>query len=451
MYLNKKKIIDFEKIKNELPRIFKAKSTKILNKIHSKTQYIEIEKNLTKIQIHELKKLGDPGIVFHKSSKRVYPQHNLFSHVTGFLSKYLVPKSKIEKNLNKKLEIGTSLNLSLDLRVQSIVHEELLKSKQEYEANSALAVVMNATTGEILSMVSVPDFDPNYPEKILPFSENNLVTEARYEMGSTLKMINAAMAHEFNSSALKKTYNVSEGYWITEEKFIEPIPGQKKLNFDEVFIRSSNVGSIKILEEIGIEKQREFFKYIGLNEDLKIDGLRIVSNNLPQNWDELASRFISYGYGISLSPISLISTFSTLVNGGFRVQPKITKGGKTPQEKILKDKTSKKINLLLKKIVLEGTGKKAYVEGINVGGKTGTSKKLIDGEYNEKKLITSFIGTFPIEDPKFSVLILFDEPKRKNEKYLENFGGNTAAPTFAKIVKKISPILNQKNYYVELE
>ena len=447
LYIDTRKTINKKKVKENISRIFRQKKTGFLNFVFSKDHYILIQNNLKQFEINELKKIGDPGIFFQKSQKRIYPQHNLFCHITGFISKFYIPKSKLEKNLNTTLNNGKDVKLSLDLRIQTIVHQELKESVKEYEANSGLALVMNVNNGEILSMVSLPDFDPNYPESIADFSENNLVTEGRYEMGSTLKMFNAAMAYEYESTGIKKIFDTEKPYQITPQKKItDEIKGQKQINFDDIFIKSSNIGSIKLLEEIGVEKQKKFFQLIGLTKDLNLSGLSVVSNKLPPYWNDTAGKFISFGYGISLSPISLASSFSSLVNGGKKIQPTISIVKNFDHKNLIRKDTSKKINNLLKKIVENGTGKKARVAGVNVGGKTGTSKKWIDGNYSEQKVITSFIGVFPIEEPKYITLVLFDEPKRKNDLYLENFGGNTAAPTFSRIIKKISPILNKENY-----
>ena len=188
------------------------------------------------------------------------------------------------------------------------------------------------------------------------------------------------------------------------------------------------------------------FRKLGINDEISLYGLNVVKNRLPKKWDSQASKFISYGYGISISPISLVSAYASLVNGGFKIQPKINRSSDFKKERIFKESTSKKINFLLNEVVQNGTGKKAGVEGISVGGKTGTSKKLENGNYSENKVITSFIGAFPINNPKYLALILFDEPRRNKSESLENFGGNTAAPTFSRIIKKIAPILNRSNY-----
>ena len=446
LYINTRKVLDSYDLKKKLREIFPEKNNFFFDKIFDKKHYIRIKQHLTEKEINELRKIGDPAIQFHKSVKRIYLHHNLFSHLTGFKSSNIT--SKVEKNLNNLLEQGDDLNLSVDLRVQSIVHEELSKSLKKYDANSAVTIIVDVNNGEILSLVSLPDFDPNHPSDIKAFTENNLATEARYEMGSTLKIFNAALAFENNLDIENKNFKIHDGYQITSEKLIEDKHIKKhQINFEEIFTKSSNVGSIELIEEIGIKKQQNFLHKLGFDEKINLHGLNIVNNKLPDNWDHLASKFISYGYGISISPISLVSAYSTLVNGGFKIEPSIILNSTQSKKKILNDKTSNKVNNLLKKIVTSGTGKKAKVDGLEVGGKTGTSRKLEDGKYSEKKVITSFIGAFPINKPKYIVFVLFDEPRRNTEEFLENFGGNTAAPTFSRIVRKISPILNKNNYF----
>lgn len=444
LYLDTRKILDSTDLKKKLKEIFPQKNN-YFDKVFKKDQYIRIKQHLTSQEINSLRKIGDPAIKFHNSEKRIYLHHNLFSHITGFKSSEI--KSKVERNFNQILENGKDVKLSVDLRVQTIVYDELLKSLEKFDANSAVTIVMDVNNGEIISMVSLPDFNPNHPEDIKAFTENNLATEARYEMGSTLKIFNAALAFENNMQLEEKQFLINEGYQITYDKLIEDKHIKDKIiNFDDIFTKSSNVGSIQLIESIGIEKQKDFFIKMDFHNDLKINGLSTVKNKLPSDWNDLASKFISYGYGISISPISLVSAYCSLVNGGFKINPKIHITDKSNKEKVLKSLTSQKVNNLLRKIVESGTGKNAKVNGLTVGGKTGTSRKLENGEYSEKKVITSFIGTFPINKPKYIAFVLFDEPRRNTKEFLENFGGNTAAPTFSRIVRKVSPILNKNNY-----
>ena len=446
LYIDLRKSLDRSVLKENLIDIFENKSEDFFDKIFERNQYSLISKDLSLTDINKLKLLGDPAIQLHKSNKRVYPQHNLFSHIIGLKTSNL--SSKLEKNLDYKLSEGEDIKLTLDLRVQNIVRDELQKSIENYQAKSALALIMNVNNGNIVSMVSLPDFNPNYPKLILPNTENNLLTEARYEMGSTLKIFNAAIAYELNSRAQNQEFDISNGLQITNKKKIIDNEIKKKiLNFDEVFIKSSNIGSVKILESIGYESQESFYDLVGLKDKLKIEGLKTVSNKLPNNW-ESHSKFISYGYGISVSPISLATAFCSLVNGGYKIEPKLINLEKeNSHQQILSSKTSQKINSLIKKIVTDGTGKFALVNGVSVGGKTGTSKKAEMGSYSDNKVITSFIGVFPSENPKFLTFVLFDEPETNINNSPDNTGGNTAAPTFSKIVKKISPIIDIDNYF----
>ena len=445
LYINSKNILDKGKLLMKLKEIFPNKEN--LPKLNKKNKYVLLKKHLSIDEINELKKIGDPGIVFQTSEKRIYPQHNIFSHLTGFKIDKL--KSKLENNFDSTLSLGNDLNLTVDLKVQNIVRDELIKGLEIYNAKSALSIVMNVKNGEILSMVSLPDFDPNFPKTIQDFTENNLVTEARYEMGSTLKMFNAALAFELKSNLIGKNFDISQGYQLTNKNTISDSHiNLDKINFDQAFVHSSNIASIKIIEEIGIEKQKELFKNIGLIDNPNVNGLNVVSNKGPRIWNDTYSKSMSYGYGISLSPISLVSSFATLVNGGIIVTPNIIKTKQNGNKKrVLSNETSKHINILLEKVVKNGTGKTATVAGLKLGGKTGTSKKVENGQYSEKKVITSFIGVFPIDDPNFLTFVLFDEPQRNTGLSLESFGSNTAAPTFSKIVSKISPILIQNNYF----
>ena len=445
LYINTKNILDKGKLVMKLKEIFPNK--KNLPKLDKKNKYVLLKKHLSIDEINELKKIGDPGIVFQISEKRIYPQHNIFSHLTGFKIDKL--KSKLENNFDSTLSLGNDLNLTVDLRIQNIVRDELIKGLKIYNAKSALSIVMNVKNGEILSMVSLPDFDPNFPKTIQDFTENNLITEARYEMGSTLKMFNAALAYEFKPNLIGKNFDISKGYQLTNKNTISDSHiNLDKINFDQVFVHSSNIASIKIIEKIGIEKQKELFKNIGLIHNLNINGLNVVSNKGPRIWNDTYSKSMSYGYGISLSPMSLVSSFATLVNGGIIVTPNIIRTKQNGNKKrVLSNETSKHINILLEKVVKNGTGKTAKVVGLKLGGKTGTSKKVENGQYSEKKVITSFIGVFPIDNPNFLTFVLFDEPQRNNGLSLESFGSNTAAPTFSKIVSKISPILIQNNYF----
>lgn len=448
LYLDTSKIINFEKTKSEILKIFPSKK-KFFEKYLSEKKYILVSKHLTSDQKFQINKIGEPAFKFHKSTKRVYPQNNLFSHVTGFMSKFGTAQSKLEKSFNTKLNNGEDLQLTLDLKIQNIVYEELKAAKEIFNAKSALSLILDVNNGEILSMVSLPDFNPNHPSQIKPFTENNLITNARYEMGSTIKMFNAALIFENDMITNNEVFKIPKCYNVTKTKSIcDETKFEKSITFDEIFIHSSNVGSILLLEKSSLSQQQNFLKKIGFESKLNLNGLNVLDNNLPgsKEWNEVLSKSISIGYGISITPLSLANSFATLVNGGFKINPTIIKGDSNLNERILKADTSKKINQLLTKIIEDGTGKKAKVQGINVGGKTGTAKKIRNNKgYFENKNITSFIGTFPIEKPEYLVFVLFDEPKDLKNKKKKFTGGSTAAPLFSKIVNRIVPVLKKNS------
>ena len=440
LYLDPRKIIKKEKMFVELKLVFPSISEKKLKKIISKKRYTLLKKQITKADEINILKIGEPGLIFETTEKRIYPQKNIFSQITGFLSNYNIAQSKLEKNYDFLLSKGKDLKLTLDLKVQNIVHEEIKKGMYKYNAKSAAGLVMNVNNGEILSIVSLPDFDPNQPKKIKPFSENNLITSARYEMGSTLKTFNIAMAIKSNPEIKDMLFDVSEPYEISKnfkvkdiEKFNEPI------NINTILSKSSNIGSIKIFEYVGLDKQKEFFRLIGLKSHTEIKGLNTIQNKFPDYWNESVGKSLSFGYGASITPISLASTFATLVNGGFKVLPTIVKQDDHGKEKLIKKELSDEICKLLSDVVNFGSGKMASVKYLKIGGKTSTAEKNFSGKYTDK-LVTSFIGVYPIDKPKYLTFILFDEPKVfKND--VKVYGGNTAAPVFSKIVSRISPIL----------
>ena len=449
LYIDPIKIINSENTNKILKKIFPQKADVFFTNLFIKNKYRLISTHLTKDQEYEIKKLGEPGLVFHKSEKRVYPHNNLFSQITGFMSRHQKPQSKLEKNYDYLLSQGKNLKLTVNSKIQNIVYQEIKQGMEKYNSKTSLGLLMDVTNGEIISMVSLPDFNPNHPSKIKAYTENNLVTNARFEMGSTLKMFNAAMAIENNSINKSDLFDVSEDYKLTNTYLVKDHKKlTKPINFNEVFIESSNIGSIKVLEKTGVEKQKKFFYNLGFNERVILKGLSSIENNLPNDseWDDVRSKSISYGYGISITPLSLVKIFSSLVNGGYKINPTIIFDEELYKERVLKKETSDEINNLLYEIVDLGTGKKASIKGLKIGGKTGTARKSKDKEgYYDNKIVTSFIGVFPVENPKYILFILFDDPKNENS-LLEYYGGNTAAPVFSKIVEKISPILMLKKY-----
>ena len=229
---------------------------------------------------------------------------------------------------------------------------------ENFNAKASAAIMMDVNTGEIITMLSLPDYNPNFPNKIKPFSENNLITSARYEMGSTLKTFNVAMALQGDISIKNQLFDVSKPYKLSKNYLVHDVVKlSNEANLNDIFVNSSNIGSIKIFDEIGHIKQKAFFSKLHVDKDLQIEGLKIIRNRLPENWNQLSGRSLSFGYGASLTPISLVSTYAMLVNGGYHVSPKIIKNLET-KKKVFSENLSRDVRKLLHNVVINGSGKK---------------------------------------------------------------------------------------------
>ena len=442
LYFDPRKFINPKTSISKLKKIFPGRDFSNFKTIKN---YRLIKKYISRSEEIEIKKIGEPGLVIEKTSRRVYPQNNLFSHITGFLSKHGEAQSKIEKNFDDYLSKGHDLKLTLDLKVQNILHEELYKGMKEFKSKSAAGIIIDVNNGEILSLVSLPDYNPNYPAMIQPYTENNLITAARYEMGSTLKTFTVAAAIHSDIDVNETFFDITEPYYIVKNEIKDLVKFNIPQNISQIFINSSNIGSIKLFEYTGLQNQKNFYELVGLRETLKIKGLRSINNKFPISWDENSGKSLSFGYGASITPISLVRSFSMLVNGGYKINPTIIKNKDQRRTKILDGELSDKLNKLLLDVVELGTGAKAKVQKIQTGGKTGTARKIKNGTYS-KDVVTSFVGVFPIPKPKYLVFILFDEPRSENPNY-NFYGGNTAAPIFSKVVSRIYPVLDSNQMF----
>tara|TARA_B100000989_G_scaffold20670_1_gene13571 strand:+ start:5557 stop:7233 length:1677 start_codon:yes stop_codon:yes gene_type:complete len=439
LFINPKKLLNPKMSKEKLKKIFPERNFSQFDTLKS---YRLIKKYISRSEEIEIKKIGEPGFVIESTTRRVYPQNNLFSNVTGFLSKHGKAQSKIEKNFDKFLSEGNDLNLTLDLKIQNIVHEELSYGMKSFNSKSAASIVINVNNGEVLSLVSLPDYNPNYPSMIGPYAENNLITSARYEMGSTLKTFTVASAINAKVNINDTFFDVTNPYFISKNEIKDIIKFEKPQNISNIFINSSNIGSIKLFDYLGLDWQKSFFELVGLKDETRIHGLKSIKNKFPKIWDQNSGRSLSFGYGASITPISLVRSFSTLVNGGYKINLSLIKNEIIQKEKIIDLSVSQEINKLLHSVVELGTGRYAKVEKLEIGGKTGTTRKIKDGKYSND-VITSFIGIFPIDNPQYLVFVLFDEPNSKNTNH-NFYGGNTAAPVFSKIVSRIYPILEHE-------
>ena len=377
------------------------------------------------------------------------------SHVVGHVNVDNKGLAGIEKFIDDNPQLamsapenavgGEAVTLSLDLGVQHVLREELVNAMTTYRAKAAAGVVIDVESGEVVAMVSLPDYDPNYREQALDKDRLNRMTSGVYELGSVFKVFTLAAALDGGSATMRSSYDASQP--IRVGRFtIEDFHGKKRrLTVPEIFIYSSNIGAAKAALDLGIERHKAFLGKIGLLGRLSTEIGETAEPLIPSPWGRLNTITIAYGHGLSVTPLQLATATLPLVNGGFAVNPtflpRTRAAGLKQSPSVLKPATSHSMLQLMRLNVLKGTGKRAEAEGYRVGGKTGTAEKVVGRSYEGSALLNSFLATFPTDAPEYVVLVTLDEPKRVPESHNEATAGVNAAPTIGKVVARIAPIL----------
>jgi len=441
-------------------------TNRIKNKL-KKDKFFYIKKRLTDHEKTKFWLMGDRAIVLEKKQFRIYPQKNLFSHVLGQIDDNNFGISGVERffdaELKKKESINTSLNLTLDSNLQYLIREELIKADKSFNVIGSAALLMNVDNGRILSLISLPDYDLNKRSLIQDNVYTNKITKGVYEMGSVFKTFTLAAGLKNNIINSKTMFNNLDskiscaGREISEH---DELP--KNLSAEQILIRSSNIGAIRIAQKIGIVKYKSFLNSLKLFETINFD-LEEVGTPLAFKWGKCKLATASFGHGITTTPLQLARAYAILGNGGYEIKPTILQLKKMSEQKkqIISQATSTTINNMLRKVVAneEGTANFANIEGYEVGGKTGTALKSFGGVYTNKKLNT-FVSLFPTSRPKYVLLVMLDEPKpapdfiyefqngykHKGEK--RNTSGWNTVVVAGKIIEKIGPILAIKNLQV---
>ncbi|KZD07001.1 peptidoglycan D,D-transpeptidase FtsI family protein [Oceanibaculum pacificum] len=416
----------------------------IVTKLSAERRFVWIKRNLTPRQKFEINRLGIPGFYFQREERRVYPQSGAAAHVVGYTDVDGRGIAGIEQSFDEVLRSGGQpVQLSLDLRLQHIVRESLIESMTEFQAIGAAGVVLDAKTAEVLAMVSLPDFDPNHAGSIDPDAQFNRATLGVYEMGSTFKVFNHAMALDSGKVRIGGSFDATQPIRISRFTINDYHPEKRWLSVAEIFEHSSNIGSARMAMEVGVNGQQDFMKKIGMLARLPIEVPEAGLPLAPSPWREINLMTISFGHGLSVSPLHLVSGVSAMVNGGVLRPVTLLKreAGATPAgTRVIAERTSEQMRKLLRLVVEKGTGRNASAEGYLVGGKTGTAEKLSGRGYNRKARISSFVGAFPINDPKYIVLAMIDEPVGNKRTFGYATGGWVAAPVVKNIVQRMAPM-----------
>ena len=465
LYAKPNLMIDKQTAAKELVKIFPdLKLLNLVSQFEGTKKFIWIKRKISPEQMQAVHELGEPGLKFGPREMRLYPNGRLAAHVLGGVrygrqsvhSAELVGSAGVElqfdKFLQDELGSGNPLILSLDLGVQSAIGHVLQGGMQLMNAKGAAAILMDIHSGEIISMVSLPDFDPN--DRVQKVSKKdgsqsslfNKAVQGRYELGSVFKVFTAAMALEdgiVNQNTIVDTsspiiwgkHRISNYHRLPEE-----------LSFTDVIVKSSNTGTSRLAKELGGVRQKEFLTNLGFFESTGIELVegKQITSQYPSNWSEISTMTISYGHGISSSPLHLAAAFASVLNGGLKVNPTLLKHNGTDKirKRVIRSDVSQTLINILYQVVERGTASAARVHGYSVAGKTGTAKKVKPtGGYYNKKNITTFASVFPAEAPKYVLLVTLDEPVVITGLKSRRTAGWTAAPISSEIIYRAAPLL----------
>lgn len=437
LYINKILVKNKKFLSQKLSKILPDLSARtILRKIHSKknSDWVLIKKNISPQEQQKIESLNIPGFVFEDDMMRIYPHKKLFSHIVGYTDLDRKGLSGIEKEYNVTLRTGKDVKIAADLKLQYILSEEISKAKEESKSDNAAGLIMDVTNGEILALASLPNFDLNRQRFASNGQRFNRITHGVYEIGSVLKILTNAIAFEEGLITLDDVFSIKDPIKYSNFTIDDNYKTKDEMDVNEIFAHSSNIGTIKIAKKIGRKLQREYFDKFGLLQEVKTDFPAIGKPIIPRRWSDISLFTISYGHGISLSPLSVSAVIAAMVNDGKYFNPSFIKKniGEGYHKRLIKESTSKMLRSLMEKAVKFGTGKKSYLENYKIGGKTGTADKAAFGSYDKSQTISSFIAAFPIDKPKYLIFVMFDNPKTKFKA-----GGVVAAPVVKEIVKKI--------------
>lgn len=432
-------------------------TVEVRERLSSKKGFVWLKREITPKQQQEIHRLGIPGIGFLRENKRVYPTGNEVAHLIGLVNIDNQGIAGMEKWLdNNGLadlhragfatdRLQRPVELSIDLRVEHALRDELLKAKEKYKAKAASGLISNVRTGEIVAMVSLPDFDPNNPREAHDPDRINRLTTGVFEMGSTFKALTLAMALDSGKANLNTLFDARGALHYGKFAIHDTHPLGRSISLSEVFTFSSNVGAARIALGQGVEAHKAFLKKLGQLDRLRTELPESASPIVPKRWGELNTITIAFGHGLSVAPLQAVMGINAVINGGYLIPPTFMKRSEAEAramaKKVVKTETSDKMRYLMRLNAEIGTAKKADVKGYYIGGKTGTSEKVVNGRYSKKQVLNSFTAILPADNPQFQVLVMLDEPKPLKETFGFITSGWNAVPTGGSVIARIAPLL----------
>ena len=460
LFAEPKRIIDadeaLELLSSVLPDLDQEETYR---KLKSGLGFVWLKRQLTPRQQSQIMALGLPGVGFRTEKRRFYPGGSNASHIVGLVdtdNKGIAGMERwVDQNgLADLREAGLAVEkdlapvkLSIDSRVQHVMHDELAQAMVRYRAIAAGAVVLNIHTGEVVAMASLPDYDPNNPFNALEKDRLNRMSAGVYEMGSTFKAFTTAMALDSGKVNMRSTFDARRPIQIARFT-INDFHGKRKiLTVPEVFIYSSNIGSAKEADVVGVEGHRAFLRKLGLLDKMVTELPEVAKPTEPKEWKKLNSITISFGHGAGTTPLQTAVAAAALMNGGNLIAPTFLPRTKAEADRlavrVVKPETSDNMRYLFRLNVEKGSGRRAEVPGYIVGGKTGTAEKVVNGRYSSNQRFNAFLGAFPMTKPEYVVLVVLDNPQAEEGKGGTTAGSN-AAPTVSAIIRRSAVFLGVK-------
>jgi cell division protein FtsI (penicillin-binding protein 3) len=453
-----RKIIDVDEAVELLTAVLPdLDATEVRERLSSKKGFVWLKREITPKQQQEIHGLGIPGIGFLTENKRVYPNGAEVSHVIGLVNIDNQGIAGIEKWLDglgladlhmaglAVDRMDKPIDLALDLRVQHAMRDELLAARDKYKAIAAAGLITDVRTGEIISMVSVPDFDPNKPKEANDPTRINRLTTGVYEMGSTFKALTLAMALDSGKATLSSLYDARASLRYGRFTIHDYHAQNRMLSVPEIFTYSSNIGTARMALQQGVEQHKSFLKKMGQLDRLRTELPESAEPLVPKRWGELNTVTIAFGHGLSVAPLQAVMGIGALMNGGMLIPPTFMK--RSPEEaaklatRVVKPETSEKMRYLMRLNAEKGTASQANVAGYYIGGKTGTSEKVVGGRYSKTKLLNSFTAVLPADNPRYLLLIMLDEPKATPETHGYATSGWNAVPVGGAVISRVAPLL----------
>lgn len=458
LYGEPRRLIDVDEAVEALTAVLPdLDANELRQRLSTDRGFIWLKRDITPQQQREIHNLGLPGIGFMTENRRIYPGGTLGAHVLGSTNIDNQGIAGIEKWVDTRglsdLHLAgfatdrqqEPVELALDLRVQHVLRDELFAAKEKFKAIAAAGTVVDVRTGEIVAMASLPDFDANDPARSLDPKNLNRLTTGVFEMGSTFKALTFAMALDSGRYTINSTVDARGALNFGRFKISDYHAENRVLTLPEIFLVSSNIGTAKMALALGVDAHKAFLAKVGQLDRLRTELPESAMPIVPKRWGEVNTATIAFGHGLAVAPLQAVMAVNALVNGGYLIPPTFLKRSQaeamalaTP---VIKPETSAKLRYLLRLNAEKGSAKKANVPGFYAGGKTGTAEKVINGRYSKTRLLTTFTGVFPMDNPQYLVLVMLDEPQPAEGTYGFATSGWNAAPTTGKIISRIGPML----------